>query len=260
MAEQPQDPAKQQTEEEFDAEATQAAKQMVEGAKPTKTKQEVIDQVGRITNKLADRVDKLETMQKQHVPLRHNGNVTATVFENIGQELRTGQVGDTELSTNRLNGRTTVVAKTVSPDGSPMKDEAWADKKSSIHYGYKTNPDGYQNFGTKTMNTDTYDQQSVHGYTRKKKDLEPDWPYDKKYDEMHTYTEELGYRSDTDFLGSKNDDKDTPQELIDRAVSQSAETLGSIRGTVAAAEIAQQQAEQSQPGPEESQPPVQNVA
>lgn len=261
MTEQPQDPAEQRAAEDFDAEATQVAKKMVDKAKPPKTKQQVIDQVGRITSKLADRADRLEDVQKKYVPVRHNGNVTAPVFENIGQEVREGKVGDTRISTDRLNGRTTVTTETINAEGRPIRHGAKVSKKERDDYGYKANPDGYQRFGTESKDTKTLDSQSVTGRTREKgKDLlEPDWLYDEKDDEIYTYTEDLGYRSDADMLlGTKNRDKDTPQELIDRAVSQSAETLGSIRGTIAAAEKAQKAAQP--PSPEEPQPPTQNAA
>ena len=206
----------------------------------TKGKQEIIDQVGRITTKLYERAKNLPQAKRQHVDVRHNGSLVAPIFYNLSQEDHKAVVGEDgktklHISTNPGNGeRASIYVRTEHPDGSETTH------KANAREDWYAPKDGFSRGSTETMNItgegddQQYEHQSVFAQSTPKEN----WWEQGLNEELHTYTPGLGFRSDSDkLLGRVNEDKDIPEALSQRATSQAAETLAAIRGTIAQAEI-----------------------
>ncbi len=197
------------------AESTEATKKTIESSKPPKTQEEIADQVGRITYKLAGRIEKLSPDKRWtdwgsrkterladggKLEVRHGDAVKGVAYSDAeGDEHKAAAVWPSPLDNDEFRE---VSTRSLTNEGGSSMSTVEDDPKRGIN---------------KRMN--------ISGDPR-----------------------------------SFEESFDPPTEEIRRqAISNAAETLGTIRGAVVRAEN-EQQSEQSQPGPEEPQPPIQNAA
>jgi len=242
----------QLTSEEVSAEAARSAKAQLEG-KPAKTKQEIINQMGRISEGLVDRANELPDMKKHDIRLRNNGSAYGGVFTNAGQVIKSGTIGDTELRAETNSGLSKLNLERPGADGTTEKLEAATVRARPETYGAKSGSTTHSwSTAEKRVVSESDDQLVVHedkgvrGTTRyKDRPLDPDNLYEDGNDYLKVHDQQ-SYKTDDQ---TKKDYVPT-EELTDLAITQAAQTLGSMRGAVASAE------KQAQSDQEETQQPV----
>lgn len=198
----------------------------------SKSKAEIADQVGRLTKKLINRANSLSDGHTER-RYRDGGSDGAPMVDHV----KKSTTGDTEIVTSESNyGRREIVIKSKTQSGQTVH-KATVDA-SDLSY---INPEKVGAVFTKTT------KEIEEDGSRSELGVSVVTPHrmfgsSSQATEIVTNTPELGYRYDDTSL--KNNSFSDEQEAVGEATKLSAETLASIRGSIAGAEIAQRQSEE----------------